>query len=889
MNNPTPSPAKKMFAFLLHAHLPFVCTAEGEPQPEERWLFDALTDTYVPVIAMLNRLRQDGIPSRMTMAISPALLAMLEDPLLPNKYGQYLNHLEATGKNDPAKAKPSLARQFFFNECGGRLIKRLRDLQEDGVLEIATCAATHSMPPLLKRREAMQAQAAVAVADYRRLFERRPRGIQLPNCACAALIDETLQELQLHYVLVDDAPAGAEADVPMRTPHGLAVYARNEALSQRLLSDGADAFADQLETRNSPISTAAYDAGQFRQPWPEGAERLENVFRRLHRDRLMDCVTYGKLECLHPEPASMVESAEHFWADNSHLGLRLQPGNDWIFRHLHYAEDRLLGAIRSLRARGGASGQARLLNQAARQLMLAQSGDWPLLLAGQQDNRYAGERIVEHLSNVQQLLDMLPDAAGRLDWLGELERRWPCFPGLHYSVFLRNPDNPAAATAAITGPLAKPDPMCNRDMSAETQKHHVLMLAWEYPPNVIGGLARAVCDLSRHLAALGHTVHVVTRHLDGLEEEQIEGGVHIHRVKLLQSWNSGTAFADWVFQMNLAFADYASTLIEARYRIDVIHAHDWLVGTAAEALKRATGLPLVTTIHATEFGRSLGKLENELQRHIFRLEQRLTGISDRLIACSRSMVDEISRLFALPAERIDMIPNGVDVPAATAAASALGAATPDASAESGGPILFTIGRLVHEKGIHVLLAAMPAVLARFPQARLIIAGTGPMQGELETLARPLGAAVQFAGFVDGAAKWQLYRQAAVSVFPSLYEPFGIVALEAMAAGSPVVASRTGGLAETIRHGSNGLLVRPDSADALAKAICRLLAEPALAARLAQRASLKINKQYGWTAIAASTAEVYTGCASKSIHRAAPSLAKDVISCPDHSSSATANF
>jgi 1,4-alpha-glucan branching enzyme len=518
----------------------------------------------------------------------------------------------------------------------------------------------------------------------------------------------------------------------------------------------------------------------------------------------------------------------------------------------------------------------------------------------QRESDYAEERILEHLTNVHRLLDMLPNADSRLDWLVELERRWPCFPDLDYNVFLRK--------------SAKPTLVPSRDRSSIAKTHHVLMLAWEYPPNVIGGLARAVCDLSRHLAALGHTVHVVTRHLDGLEEEQIEDGVHVHRVKLLQSWNNGLEFADWVFQMNLAFADYASSLIERGYRIDVIHAHDWLVGTASEALKRKAGLPLVTTIHATEYGRSLGKLTTGLQRHIFRLEQRLIGVSDRLIACSRAMVDEISRLFSLPPERIAMIPNGVDAAAATAgggesdfsgtadtsevadptaptaATDAISdAGTPDAAPAPTGPILFTIGRLVHEKGIHVLLAAMPTILARFPQARLIIAGAGPMQGELADIASPLGGAVQFAGFVDGAAKWQLFRQAAVSVFPSLYEPFGLVALEAMAAGSPVVAARIGGLAETIRHRSDGLLVRPGSADALAKAICRLLSEPALAARLAQRARLKITRQYGWTAIAASTAEVYTGCVKKSIHRATPSLAKDVITCPDLSSSETANF
>ncbi|MCC2686305.1 MAG: glycoside hydrolase family protein, partial [Paenibacillaceae bacterium] len=314
MNNQPSRLAKGMFSFSLLAHLPYVHVVEGDTESMEQRLFDALTDTYLPLIGILGRLQKDRVPSRMTMAISPALLGMLEDPLLPGKYGQYLNNLED-------EARPALARRIFFDECGGRLIERLRNLQDDGVLEIATCAATHSMLPLLKRREAMQAQVSVAVADYRRLFGCFPRGIWLPDCASVAFVDETLHELQLQYVLVDAPPGAvvrADACWPLRTPCGLAVYVRNEALSQSLWSeidserdDGstsakhAKKFATQLYEQfpQNPLLTAAYDAGLFRHRWAGGAEWLESVFRCLHRDRKLECAAYGELERLLPVPA----------------------------------------------------------------------------------------------------------------------------------------------------------------------------------------------------------------------------------------------------------------------------------------------------------------------------------------------------------------------------------------------------------------------------------------------------------------------------------------------------------------------------------------------------------------------------------------------------------
>ncbi len=378
------------------------------------------------------------------------------------------------------------------------------------------------------------------------------------------------------------------------------------------------------------------------------------------------------------------------------------------------------------------------------------------------------------------------------------------------------------------------------------------MLSWEYPPYSVGGLARHVEDLAETMVKQNCSVHVLTTGSAELPAKENRNGVLVHRV---QAYNLNTPdFLTWVMQLNLAFLERAIEIMSREGLFQIIHAHDWLVAYCGKALKHAYQRPLVATIHATEAGRNQG-LHNEQQRYISSVEWWLTYEAWRVIVCSQYMFREVRQLFQLPEDKIVVIPNGVRP-------EKLQKAFPDPEIQrmvkAEEEIIFFIGRLVREKGVQVLLHAMPAVLAARPKSKLIIAGTGPMQEELRSLSDRLGirSRVYFAGYVDDIAKNFFYKKARVAVFPSLYEPFGIVALEAMATHTPVIVGNAGGLAEIVEHRVNGLKVTPGNVDELAQAIIELLTDDDLANRLQETGYETVKSVYGWDVIAQSTLNVY---------------------------------
>ncbi len=373
----------------------------------------------------------------------------------------------------------------------------------------------------------------------------------------------------------------------------------------------------------------------------------------------------------------------------------------------------------------------------------------------------------------------------------------------------------------------------------------ILMLTWEYPPRVVGGIAHVVGELSRALAREGNEVEVITALEEDLPEKEKVEGVMVHRVAPYHG--RPLNFFAWVHQLNLAMLEQG-VRSSLKKRFDAVHAHDWLVAYAGRGLKHIFQTPLIASVHATEFGRNSG-LHSDEQRYIGEVEWSLTYEAWRVICNSRFMREEIEGVFNLPPDKISIIPNGI-----RPAAFQVSVPDPAVRRKFAAPeekILFFIGRLVREKGVQHLLEAMPLIRSRFPHVRAVIAGRGPYAEELHHLALHLGIDrhVTFAGYIDEETRNQLYAHADVAVFPSLYEPFGLVALEAMATGTPVVVGDTGGFAETVAHGVNGLRVGAGSADALAGEICALLGDPELARRLARRALQDVEEKYSWGSIA----------------------------------------
>ena len=385
----------------------------------------------------------------------------------------------------------------------------------------------------------------------------------------------------------------------------------------------------------------------------------------------------------------------------------------------------------------------------------------------------------------------------------------------------------------------------------------VLMLSWEYPPVLVGGLGRHVHALSVALAAAGHEVTVVTRHADGAPLEEYADGVRIVRaaedpVRFPLATDSLLA---WTMAFNHTLTRTALRAAGAG-GFDVIHAHDWLVAHTAVTLGEHLDLPLVSTIHATEAGRHQGWLPGEMNRTIHGVEHWLSNASARVIACSGYMRDQVARLFEVPTGRIDVVPNGVDGRAWQARPRAVSSAR--ARFAGSGPLVGYAGRLVYEKGVQHLVHAVPWLRRRHPGLRVVIAGDGPYREELVDQARRLqvGETVRFAGFLDAGQLPAVLAATDATVIPSLYEPFGMIALEAAAAGAPLAVAATGGLAEIVEPGVTGVTFPHGDPDALAGAVDQLLGDEVFARRVARRARSMVAEKYGWATIAARTAGSY---------------------------------
>ena len=381
----------------------------------------------------------------------------------------------------------------------------------------------------------------------------------------------------------------------------------------------------------------------------------------------------------------------------------------------------------------------------------------------------------------------------------------------------------------------------------------VLMLTWEYPPRVVGGIARVVNDLSKRLIKDGHEVTVVTYREGNAPYYELDKGVNVYRVDNFMI--NPNNFIDWIMQLNFNMIAKASEIIQKKGKFDVIHAHDWLVAYAAKTLKQSYDIPLVSTIHATEAGRNSG-IRGAEQKYINDTEWMLTYESTEVIVNSNYMKGELQRLFGLPFEKINVVANGVNL-------LSFSGIEKDYEfrrrfAMDNEKIILFMGRLVYEKGVQHLIGAMPKILEGYHDAKLVIAGRGGMLDELKSEAEALGLGekVYFAGYVNGKDVNKLYKVADISVFPSTYEPFGIVALEAMLAETPVVVSDIGGLNEIVQHRENGMKCYAGNSNSIADSILELLYNPGLCSSIVKKAKAKVRNEYNWNKIAQDTHFIY---------------------------------
>jgi 1,4-alpha-glucan branching enzyme len=516
------------FSIVLHAHLPFVRHPEHEKFLEENWLFEAITETYIPLLRVMHGWLRDGMDTRLTLTLTPTLCAMLLDPLLQERYLRHLNGLIELAEKEIQrthfdKALNDLARLYHrrfvetretYFACEKNLVRAFGKFQELGKIEIITSAATHALLPLLREHPpSLRAQILIARDHYRECFGRDPRGIWLPECAYAPELEKILQEANLRWFIVE-AHGILHADprprygvfAPVFTPGGIAAFGRDLESSRQVWSktegypgdpryrefyrdigfdlefdyvknylpapgirgftgikyfritgaeekkiydarDALEAAAGHaqhfLEARvaqihklekimdRPPLLLAPYDAELFGHWWHEGPEFLDYFFRKAVFDqKTFSFITPGEYLQRHPTN-QMAQPAASSWGEHGYWGVWLNETNQWIYPHLNVAQDRMTELARKFS--NPSPLERRALEQAARELLLAQSSDWPFILRTGTSPGYATKRVKEHVFRFTKIYEQLMKREVDEVWLTEIQSRDNLFREVNFS------------------------------------------------------------------------------------------------------------------------------------------------------------------------------------------------------------------------------------------------------------------------------------------------------------------------------------------------------------------------------------------------------------------------------------------------------------------------
>ncbi len=525
---------KGYLTLILHAHLPFVRHPEHEYFLEEDWLYEAITETYIPILDVFEKLTEDSVDFRLTISLSPPLVEMFNDELLRERYDRHLNKLlelsyKEIERNRKDAAFEPLAKMYNERLKRAKYLyeeKYKRDLtgafkyfQDIGKIEITTCGATHGfLPNLSVNPKAVRAQVQVAVDSYKRNFGRQPRGIWLPECGYYPGLDIILKEagidffiLENHALIYGKPRPRYGVYMPVYCPSGVAVFGRDIDSSKQVWSseegypgdynyrefyrdvgfdlpldyvmpyihpDGIrintgikyyritgkvplgkkapyirklavekaiehagnfmfnrerqiEYWHDTLKIR--PIIVAPYDAELFGHWWFEGPEWLEYLIRKsVYDQKVFKLVTpsdylerYSNLQVTQPTMSS--------WGWKGYSEVWLNGSNDWIYRHLHKAVQRMTELARENPDARGL--RLRALNQAARELLLAQSSDWAFIMKTETAVQYAVRRTKEHITNFNTLYDGIKNDFIDKQWLAEIESRNNIFSEIDYRVY----------------------------------------------------------------------------------------------------------------------------------------------------------------------------------------------------------------------------------------------------------------------------------------------------------------------------------------------------------------------------------------------------------------------------------------------------------------------
>ncbi|MDT8861735.1 DUF1957 domain-containing protein [Alkalihalobacillus sp. MEB130] len=911
------------YSLVLHAHLPYVRHKE-EGRLEERWLFEAITESYIPLLWELN---ETDMKDALTISFSPPVLEMLADPVIQERYLDYIIKTEELLGKEKQVAETVEEKNLVnfytdryqkikktFIDLNKNVLYGYRDLFEKGIIKCITSSATHAFLPYVKTKAAIRSQIVEAIRCFQQHFGTKPKGFWLPECAFAPGIDRILVEEGITYTFVDehavlhaDPQPSKGSGAPIYSPHGLVLFPRHTDLSSKVWSsnlgypgdvdyrefyrdiayerewdyikpyvheDGiridtgikhkritgneeskelyvrqwaegkvqghADDFLYSIEQQINEHGSQCYppylmvtpfDAELFGHWWFEGPDWIGQLLKK--GEGKISFITPETYIDRHYQDFDTAHVSFSTWGRKGYGEVWVNEKNEYLYRHHHRMEVDL--ATSAALFANPTKLEKRYLQQMVREWMLTVSSDWAFIMDGQSAVQYAHERFSTHLYRFDLTKERLLQGEVQEEWITKMEQSFPFLKDIDDRIFFSSHDAYIQA----------------KEESAKGEKRSILMLSWEYPPMMVGGLSRHVYDLSRALVTEGHEVHVITSYVAGYPDYEINQGVHVHRIKGLQP--EAPNFFDWVGSLNIEMTRYVEKL-SRKYQFDIIHAHDWLVGVTAVAAKKSLQLPLLATIHATEHGRNNG-IHSEMQYEINQKEWELTFEANRVIVCSDYMKEELLSIFSMPEEKLSVIPNGVDI-------ELLQPYTNNGIPKMNDQFtVFSVGRMVKEKGYQTVIEAAAVLKERNEKVRFVIAGKGPMLEEYQrqVVERQLESHVTFLGFVSDEERNTWFCQCDATIFPSYYEPFGIVALEGLAAGKATIVSDTGGLAGIIRHEENGLKVIPGDVNSIVSQVLYLYNHPITREAIATQGLRDVKSRFNWETIAKQTEEAIEDC------------------------------
>ncbi|MGI8556226.1 MAG: glycoside hydrolase family 57 protein [Pyrinomonadaceae bacterium] len=521
------------FSLILHAHLPFVRHPEYPEFLEEEWFYEAVTEVYLPLIFVFQNLHKSGAKPRLAMNISPPLCEMLADKLLEERYTRHLENLLKLARKEVTRTRQkspeftetaqmyvetfTTSLDLWNNKYQRNLINAFRLLQEEGVIEIITCGATHGFLPLMSTTEAKRAQIEIAVANYKKHFGKQPRGIWLHECAYEEGIEDLLKDAEIEYFIADTHAIlygkprpRYVVHAPIRCPNGVAVFARDVETSQQVWSaevgypgnpfyrefyrdvgwdlpleylaphlhknqnrrnlglkyyritgktehkqpyiptlarlkaaEDAAHFLNERITQarelrrvfegHPPLVTSPYDAELYGHWWSEGVQFIDFFFREIHNRR-------GEIEAVSPGdfldsgiPIQTQKPAASSWGENGYYKVWLNEGNSWMYPYQHDAEQKMT-ALANYFSKPNKI-EKRILNQLARELLLAQSSDWAFQIYQETTVQYSTRRFESHIHRFNLLAAMLENEEINEEMLAEIEWRDNIFSEIDYRIY----------------------------------------------------------------------------------------------------------------------------------------------------------------------------------------------------------------------------------------------------------------------------------------------------------------------------------------------------------------------------------------------------------------------------------------------------------------------